>query len=106
MNSDYDESRELYRYVSSHHRNLLTPLERRAQGLLMLRAKALHSQHALTRDRLLSEYKAKMDEQVSQLIGDDLDDLSAFRERIIVRIRDAITNGHLEVNRCPSCKRV
>jgi hypothetical protein len=107
MASDYDESQQLYRYVSFNRREFLTPIERRAQGLAILREKALHSvESPAIRERLLAEYDAEVDEQVLQLIGDNLDSVRAFQQRIADRIEAEVANGRLTPNRCPACNRI
>ncbi len=107
MTSDYDESQELYKYVSFNRPEFMTSIEHRAEGLAILREKALHSvESPAIRERLLAEYDAEVDEQVLQLVGDSLDSVRDFQKRIADRIQAEVANGRLTPNRCPACNRI
>src|SRR5215471_8194035 len=66
MGEAYDESQELYRYVSFSRRELMTPQERRAERLGMLREKARHSDSERVRKMLLDQYELEADGQALQ----------------------------------------
>ena len=102
----YDESQELYRYVSFNRKELMTPLECRAERLGMLREKARHSDSAGVRKMLLAQYDVEADEQALQLIGNDLDGLRAFQGRVADRIENEIASGRAVINRCPARNRI
>ena len=106
MDQHYDEAQEVYRYVSFNKQELMTPLERRAERLGMLREKAKHSESEGVRTMLLAKYNAEADEQALQLIGNDLDGIRAFQVRVGDRILSEIADGRVTINRCTSCNRV
>ena len=106
MAKHYDKAQEFYRYVSSHERELMTPLERRAEWLGMLREKATHSKSETLRKVLLAKYDAEPDAKAKQLTGNDLDGLRTFQAHVAARIQSEIADGRLAINRCPSCNRI
>ncbi len=106
MAREYDELHALYGYLSRHKRDFMTPLEIRADNLGMLREKAISSKSERIRKEILQTFEAMADEEAVSLIGENLADLVAFRERIAERIRSDAVNGRLKLNRCPSCSRI
>jgi hypothetical protein len=103
---EYDESEALAKYLAFNRQEFMTPLERRAEGLAILREKALCLESAEVRERWLAEYGAEVDEEVLHLIGDNLDSVRAFQERVGERIQAEIAAGLITPNRCPACSRI
>ena len=106
MTHAYDETRELYRYVSFNRRELMTPLEREAETLGMLREKARASDNEDVRQALVKKYNAWKNEQALRLIGDDLEGLRSLQASVADRITTEIASGRVVVNRCPACSRI
>jgi len=106
MAPEYDESQVLYQYLSFHKKAFMTPLEIRADRLGTMREKAMRSTNKGVREEILQTFEAEADDEVLDLIGDNLADLLAFRERIAERIKDDAANGRLTLNRCPNCSRI
>ncbi|MGE3241380.1 MAG: hypothetical protein AB7G28_07835 [Pirellulales bacterium] len=102
----YDEQQELHRYVSRFKFDLMTPLERRAQRLGMLREKARHTDNADVRKRFLAQYEAEADAEALLLIGADLNGVRAFQASVEARIDGEIAIGRMAINRCPACDRI
>ena len=106
MAAEYDELQVLYQYLSFHKQAFMTPLEIRADSLGLLREKAVRSTNERIQKELLQAFEAEVDDEVLDLIGDNLADLLAFRERVAERIKDDAANGRLTLNRCPRCNRI
>jgi hypothetical protein len=102
----YNESEILDEYLSFNRQAFMTPLERRAESLAILREKALQLESAEGRERCLAEYNAEVDELVLQLIGNSLDSVRAFQNRVNDRIQTEIAAGRITPNRCPACNRI
>jgi hypothetical protein len=110
MAENYDEQQALYRYVSEHQPERLTPLERLAERVGVVREKANHCDSDELSNMLWkrcgAEASGPMAEQAFALIGTDFDGLQAFRARVAERLEIEIANGRLVINRCPACSRV
>ena len=101
---EYDETQQREQYLLRNGRRFMTPLERRAQDLGILREKARDpSRSPALRARLMAEYEANVDPEVCQLTGDCLEDLLAFQQRVAERISSEFGSGNLTFNRCPAC---
>jgi hypothetical protein len=72
----------------------------------LLREKATHSAGPAIRTRLLAEYDKEINDEVLQLIGDNVDRVRAFQDRVANRIKEDVASGRLTVNRCPTCNRI
>jgi hypothetical protein len=92
--------------VSRFKFDLMTPEERHAERLGMLREKARHSDCPSVRQKLLAEYEAEVDQESLRLIGYDLDGVRAFQAQVAARIDYEVANGHLTINRCSACTRI
>jgi hypothetical protein len=108
----YNEDGELERYISHNRQYFMTPFERRAESLGILREKARERLRerdgescAWAVDAII-EYKTKTDADVEKAIGDDLEGFRAFQQRTTARIDALFRSGQLIALRCPACCRV
>jgi hypothetical protein len=99
---DYDEDRELTRYVWDHYQQLMTKFERRVGRAITGRAKAAAAQSTQMRAALDRNLGAVDDPEVSAALADGPE---AARRRVRERLL-AERAEEVFVNRCPSCARV
>jgi hypothetical protein len=99
---EYDEDRELTRYVWDYCQGLKTEFERRVGHAILSRTKAARSQ---------SPQMAALISRLGGAIDDPMfnaaitDDPEAFRRRVRERLLSEC-GPEIFVNRCPSCKRL
>jgi hypothetical protein len=99
---DYDEDRELTRYVWDHYQRLFTEFEWRVGRAIHGRTKAAMSTSPEMAGALNRLWGAVGDAEVETALADGFE---AFRRRV----RDRLLAEHgaaVFVNRCPSCGRV
>jgi hypothetical protein len=99
---DYDEDRELTRYVWDHYQRLLTEFEWRVGRAIQGRAKAALSKSLEMAAALNRHWGAVGDAEVEAALSDGPE---AFRRQV----RDRLLAEHesaMFINRCPRCQRV
>jgi hypothetical protein len=97
MPRNYDEDRELTRYVWENFRHLMTAFEIRCNFACMLKEKATHSE-----SNSLGNLAGKIDVDVKRELEAGVD---AFRRRVRERLlRDCGTE--MPINRCAACGRI
>lgn len=109
---DYDDDRTLGQYIQRNRSFFMTPFEQRAEQLGIMREKARHrireSPGAPPEWTIeaLGGYDAQVDDAILNAIGDNLDSLVRFHEKVSSRINVAFASGQLRPNRCPVCNRI
>ena len=105
--TDYDDADELQRYVLRNGRKFMTPLERDAEQLGVLREKANRpGTSESVKKELEGYYDARVREETRKLIGESLEDVLRFRQRVARRIEAEKGGGKFRINRCPVCDRI
>jgi len=99
---EYDEDRELTRYVWDHYQRFLTEFECRVGRAIIGRAKAAASQSPQMAELLTRQWGAVGDSEVEAVLGDGPE---AFRRRVRDRLLSEYA-AEIFVNRCPKCTRV
>ncbi len=99
---EYDEDRELTRYVWNHFQHLMTDFELRCGLAIMGRAKAAACESPGLAERLRRTWGAADDPEVEEALGDDPE---AFRRGVRERLLSA-HGADVFINRCRSCSRV
>src|SRR4051794_23551648 len=98
---EYDEDRELTRYVWDHYARLMTAFESRVGSAVIGRAKAA----AARSPEMAALHRRRGEIGVPEVEAALADGPEAFRQRV----RDRLLSKHgaeVFVNRCPSCGRV
>jgi hypothetical protein len=109
---DYDDDRILRDYIGRNRYYFMTPFERRAESLGMMREKARHAIRDSNRgstswpQEQLAKYETEVDDEVRKAIGDDPSTLIAFQQQVMDRIDAAFRSGEISPNRCPACRRI
>jgi hypothetical protein len=98
---DYDDERELTRYVWDHFSHLMTDFERRVGLAILGRAKAATA-GADPSHPLLTRWGRTDDPEVNAALADGPE---RFRRRVSARVLSE-AGAEVFVNRCPRCARV
>jgi len=97
----YDEDRELTRYVWDYHEHLMTDFERRVGKAIFSRGKAAAGSRAVS--QLLNRLWGLTDDaevNAALTVGEEV-----FRRRVCQRVL-AEFGSEVFINRCPQCNRV
>jgi hypothetical protein len=98
---DYDEERELTRYVWNFHVGLMTDFEQRVGWACFAEEKAA-SGHQAVKEFILRRRGIAGDPEVTAALADGVE---AFRHRVCHRLLSE-RGEDVSVNRCPNCGRV
>lgn len=98
---EYDEGRELTRYVWEHFQHRMTDFERRVGRAIIARQKAAKAGRSVAR-LLAVRWGLTDDPEVNAALADGPEE---FRRRVRSRVL-AEAEGEVFVNRCPQCARV
>jgi hypothetical protein len=105
--TNYDEADELRQYMLRNWGEFMTPLERQAQWLAVLREKANYPDAStLVQKELRATYDREVTDEARKLIGENLNDVRRFQDQVANRIHAELATGALKPNRCPACDRI
>jgi hypothetical protein len=103
--ADYEDQLELSYYVRRHCRHLMTPLERRADDAILVRAKAAAAEgkgNPALAEVILKKGGCLHDSEVEVELAQGAE---AFRQRLLGRLL-ADPGVQALINRCPQCCRI
>lgn len=99
---EYDEDRELTRYVWENYSGLMTEFECRVGWVIISRMKAAATQSAATAEMMNRHWCARDDVEINAALADGPE---AFRRRVRERVL-ADCGERVFINRCHRCGRV
>jgi ribosome-associated toxin RatA of RatAB toxin-antitoxin module len=97
----YNEDEALDAYITTHLRYFLTEFESRVLRVAGIREKANH-----VGEPTASKLNERIAEETTDVIAAASVGYNSVREEIRKRVRLAINNNEVSVNRCPDCQRI